>query len=106
MSAAQPPLQVLSALSEPTRWQILDILGSGAASASVLARQLPVTRTAVLKHLEVLERCELVTRARVGKEVRYAVHAAPLHAAAEWMSVLARNWDARLERLRRLAEQE
>jgi len=77
----------------------------GERSATALAGQLPVTRPAVIKHLTVLERAGLVTRARAGREVRYRVEPARLDATARLMSDLAAVWDRRLASLKALAEE-
>ena len=47
-----PP--VFAALGDETRWQLLVRLGQGPASASALAREFPVSRQAIVKHIEVL----------------------------------------------------
>jgi DNA-binding transcriptional ArsR family regulator len=96
--------EVLAALAEPMRWRLLGLLATEAQSASALSRALPVSRTAVQKHLAVLERSDLVRRTRVGREVRFAVHTEPLIATGRWMAEVATAWDTRLAALKRLAE--
>jgi DNA-binding transcriptional ArsR family regulator len=96
---------VFVALADPTRRQLLDVLGAGSgASASALARALPVSRQAVLKHLAVLAECELVTSERSGREVVFRVRPEPLLETASWMTSLARSWDVALADLKRRAE--
>ncbi|HEX8858562.1 MAG TPA: metalloregulator ArsR/SmtB family transcription factor [Actinomycetes bacterium] len=97
--------EVLAALADPTRRRLLDALAArGEATATMLSAELPVTRQAVVKHLAVLERAGLVEGRRRGREVRYAVRAAPLDAAARWMAGLAEEWDTRLAAIKRIAE--
>lgn len=96
---------VFTALADPTRRSVLEsLVHDGATTATVLARRLPVTRQAVGKHLSTLERAGLVLRRRVGREARYEPQPAPLTAAADWLTVLAREWDERLARIEALAE--
>jgi DNA-binding transcriptional ArsR family regulator len=96
---------VLAALADPTRRRLLDDLAAkGEATATTLADQLPVSRQAVVKHLTLLDAAGLVTGARVGREVRYAVRPAALDATARWMSALAADWDRRLATIKRIAE--
>ncbi|MGW3852183.1 ArsR/SmtB family transcription factor [Streptomyces fagopyri] len=96
---------VLVALADPTRRQLLELLAvRGEATATTLAKGLPVTRQAVVKHLSVLDAAGLVTGGRVGREVRYAVRPAALNATARWMAALAADWDRRLATIKRLAE--
>lgn len=97
--------EVFAALADPTRWQVLDLLGrDGGGTATTLAAQLPVSRVAVVKHLGVLDRAGLVTSERRGREVRYAVQTDGLLRTAHWMTSVAAGWDARLDALKALAE--
>jgi DNA-binding transcriptional ArsR family regulator len=96
---------VLAALADPTRRRVLDTVAAhGEASATMIAAELPVSRQAVVKHLAILDRAGLVTNHRHGREVLYAVRPEPLDTAARWISDLAAEWDARLARIKHLAE--
>ena len=97
---------VLGALADPTRRQVLEALATHpAASASTLARELPISRQMVLKHLAVLQESGLVSFARTGREVLFRVRSAPLTETADWLSSLAAQWDSRLAALKARAEQ-
>ena len=103
--AADTVDSVLGALAEPTRRQLLDLLAEkGEVTATALAERLPVSRQAVVKHLNVLDAAGLVTSTKVGREVRYSVQPAALNVTARWMSSLASEWDRRLNRIKHLAE--
>ena len=94
-----------SAIGDPTRRRMLDILLSqGAGTATSLGQQLPVTRQAVAKHLGVLDRVGLVRAAPAGREKRYAVDELQLARAVAQLSSVGSAWDARLQRIRRIAE--
>jgi DNA-binding transcriptional ArsR family regulator len=96
---------VLAALADPTRRQLLDALAdAGRASATALAGRLPVSRQAVVKHLQVLETAGLVEAARAGREVLYSVRPEPLDASARWLADLSAAWDRRLAAIKRAAE--
>jgi DNA-binding transcriptional ArsR family regulator len=96
---------VLAALADSTRRQLLDLLAAeGEATATTLAKRVPVSRQAVVKHLAVLHAAGLVSGSRVGREVRYAVRPAALTATARWMAALAADWDRRLATIKRVAE--
>jgi len=95
------PQPVLSALADPTRREIFERLtAEGPASASQLASELPVTRQAIAKHLNLLDSVGLATRSREGREVVYSAHPARLAEVADWLATVGSEWDARLERLR------
>jgi DNA-binding transcriptional ArsR family regulator len=102
---AEPDDELWSAVADPSRRRVLDLLvRHGDASASWLAGQVPFSRQAVSKHLLVLEQVGLITRRKQGREVLYLVDADRLDQATSEMSELARQWDRRLDTLKRLAE--
>jgi DNA-binding transcriptional ArsR family regulator len=94
-----------SAIADPSRRRVLDqLVRSGEASASAMARGVPFSRQAVSKHLVVLEHAGLIGRRKQGREVLYHVEADRLDEATRAMAELAKQWDRRLDRLKRLAE--
>lgn len=99
------PGEILSALADATRRQLLAQLATGGpATATALAEQLPITRQAVVKHLAVLSRAGLVAGRREGREVRYVARPQGLATTARWMAGLAAEWDSRLRDIKRIAE--
>jgi DNA-binding transcriptional ArsR family regulator len=97
--------ELWAAVADPTRRRMLDVLlTEGEGTATTLARELPVTRQAVAKHLAVLHRAGLVEAARQGREVRYAVRPQQLDAAARSMASVAARWDQRLMAIKQIAE--
>ncbi|WP_425846421.1 ArsR/SmtB family transcription factor [Agrococcus sp. TSP3-2-1] len=105
MSGLAAPTQQLAALADDTRWAILELLGSGARSASELAEELPVSRQAIAKHLAVLEAAGLVDATREGRSVRHRAIGASLSALADRLDAIGRQWESRLDRVARLAEE-
>jgi DNA-binding transcriptional ArsR family regulator len=63
-----------------------------------------VTRQAVAKHLGVLDRAGLVRSTPAGRERRYRVDDAQLARAVAQLTAVGTAWDARLHRIRQLAE--
>ena len=97
--------ELWAAVADPTRRRLLDVLlAQREATATTLARELPVTRQAVAKHLAVLDRAGLVEGGRQGREVRYVVRPERLDAAARSMARVAAQWDERLAAIKRIAE--
>jgi DNA-binding transcriptional ArsR family regulator len=96
---------VFSALADPTRRQLVGWLAVRPATATELARRLPITRQAVVKHLGVLGEARLVDGRRSGREVRYSLDAERLATAREWLAVVSARWESRLERLKRHLEE-
>ena len=94
-----------SAIGDPTRRRMLDLLlVDGGGTATSLGQQLPVTRQAVAKHLGVLDRVGLVRATPAGRERRYHVDDAQLARAVAQLSSVGSAWDARLQRIKRIAE--
>jgi DNA-binding transcriptional ArsR family regulator len=94
-----------SAIGDPTRRRLLDLLlVDGGGTATTLGRQLPVTRQAVAKHLGVLDRVGLVRATPAGREKRYQVDDAQLARAVDQLAAVGSAWDARLRRIKRIAE--
>ena len=101
----EPDDDLWAASADPSRRRVLDLLVQrGEASASWLAGQVSFTRQAVSKHLVVLEEAGLVGRRKQGREVLFRVHADRLDQASRALAEVARQWDRRLETIKRLAE--
>ncbi|WP_292313687.1 metalloregulator ArsR/SmtB family transcription factor [Mesorhizobium sp.] len=67
-----------TALGDPTRRTIFELLVEHPSSVGELARDLPVTRSAVSQHLKVLKDAGLVADTRSGKQRIYRVDEAGL----------------------------
>jgi DNA-binding transcriptional ArsR family regulator len=89
------------ALADPTRRRLLERLADGPATVSRLAAPEPVTLVAVTKHLAVLERARLVSRAREGRTVVCTLRPYPLGDASRWLEFYRGFWTARLDALHR-----
>jgi ArsR family transcriptional regulator, cadmium/lead-responsive transcriptional repressor len=94
-----------SAIGDPTRRRMLDLLlADGDGTATSLSAQLPMTRQAVAKHLGVLDRVGLVRASPAGRERRYRVDQTQLARAVAQLSSVGAAWDARLRRIKKIAE--
>ena len=101
----EPDDDLWAAIADPSRRRVLDLLVQrGEATASSLADEVPFTRQAVSKHLVVLEEAGLIERRKQGREVLFRVDADRLDQATRAMSEVAREWDRRLDSIKRLAE--
>jgi DNA-binding transcriptional ArsR family regulator len=92
---------VFAALADPTRRGLLETVAErGPLSATDLARDRPITRQAVAKHLDVLSSAGLIERRRAGRETLYEARTTALGEVVRWIEVVDRCWDRRLSRLR------
>jgi DNA-binding transcriptional ArsR family regulator len=64
---------MLTALGDPTRQAIFDLLTNGPLAVGELAGELPVSRPAVSQHLKVLKEVGLVTDRQAGTRRVYQV---------------------------------
>ncbi len=88
-----------AALADPTRRAILARLAEGEATVNELAEPFPISVQAVSKHLKVLERAGLITRARSAQLRPSRLHGAPLKEAVEWLEEYRPFWQGSFDRL-------
>lgn len=75
-------------------------------TATQLAREYPITRQGILKHLTILEEASLVAVHQVGREKRYTLTPEPLSELEQFVKEISVKWDQRLLRLKTLLEDE
>lgn len=95
-----------SALADPTRRAVLDLLRSGKLSAGRIAQAFPVSRPAISKHLRVLRRADLVRENREGRHHFYDLNPAPLKAVDAWLNRYRIYWANSLTTLKAVVESE
>ena len=97
--------ELWAAVGDPTRRQMLDLLlVDGRGTATGLSEQLPVTRQAVAKHLAVATRVGLVHPRAAGRERIYELDERQVARAVAQLSSVGTSWDARLRRIKLIAE--
>jgi DNA-binding transcriptional ArsR family regulator len=95
-----------SALADPTRRAVLDLLRQGSLPAGQIARAFPVSRPAISKHLRMLRCAQLVQERREGRHRIYELNAVPLKAVDLWLSRYRSFWQANLNSLKAFVERE
>jgi DNA-binding transcriptional ArsR family regulator len=96
----QEPLDLaFQALSDPTRRRLVERLSAGAMSVSDLAAPLPMSMSAVMQHLKVLETAGLVRSEKVGRVRTCRVEPEALTAAERWLNARRISVERSLERL-------
>jgi DNA-binding transcriptional ArsR family regulator len=86
----------LQALADPTRRAILARLSEGEARVTEIAKPFAISLNSVSKHIQMLERADLVRRRREGREHILSLNPAPLDEAADWLVAQRRLWRFRL----------
>ena len=90
--------RIFHALADATRRDIVRTVLQGERSVSALARGYPISLAAVQKHVAVLERAELVTKARRGREQLVYPNLQTVRRAAEVLERIEAIWRDRLRR--------
>lgn len=95
---------LFGALADPTRRDIFRRAREGRLSVSALAREYPISLAAVQKHVAVLERAELVSKHRVGRESIVRAETDALRRAHAALERLETAWRGRVERMEEIIE--
>ena len=96
-------MEIFEAIGQPTRREILRLLGDGELSVRAVAAQFELTQPAISQHLKVLRDAGLVEDRREGTRRLYRVRPEGM---ADLNEFLAEVMPAGLERLKRAAEQD
>lgn len=89
--------RTFSALADPTRRKILDLLGRGPASISELAKPFGMSLTGLKKHVQILEEANLVATEKVGRTRTCRLGPEHLEDAVNWIELYRRQWERRLD---------
>lgn len=87
------------ALADPARRGMVERLSLGPASVSELAAPLPMSLSAVVQHLAVLEASGLVHSEKVGRVRTCRIAPEALSQAEHWIAERRASWERRLDRL-------
>jgi len=93
--------RAMTALADPTRRQIFELVASRPRSVAELTRALPVTQSAVSQHLKVLREAKLVRPRPEGTRTIYYVDPAGLGRMRAWLD---RQWTDALSAFKSAAE--
>ncbi len=90
---------MLHALADATRRDIVSHVLQSEHSVSALARRYPMSFAAVQKHVAILERADLVTKRRHGREQLVSGNIATVRDATALLAQLEEIWRARIDRM-------
>lgn len=86
---------VLSALADPHRRKVVDVLRAGPRNAGDLSKLVGVSAPAMSRHLRMLKGCGLVGETHPDYDARvrvYALNAGPLGELKAWLETTERLW--------------
>src|SRR6185369_10189531 len=94
-------MQSLTALADPNRRRIVEMLGRGEQASGEIAAEFAVSAAAISQHLKVLREARLV-RVRVEAQRRiYSLDPAGLGEIDAWLQSVRQFWGGRLDALER-----
>jgi DNA-binding transcriptional ArsR family regulator len=89
----------LSALSEPNRMRIVELLRDGPRPVGEIAGRLRLRQPQVSKHLRVLSEAGFVKANPVAQQRIYQLQSKPFEELDSWLETFRRIWEARLDTL-------
>lgn len=93
--------QIFRALADPTRREILRLLGSGEMSAGDLAARFDMTKPSMSHHFAVLKEADLVICRREGQQLMYALNTTVAQDVLAWLWDLLASNSAGAPKMRR-----
>ena len=99
------PATIFAALGDETRLRLISRLSdTGPMSIASLADGFDISRQAISKHLRVIHAAGLARSGRRGRETVWQLHPDGLATARQYLTVISREWDDKLRRLKHLVE--
>jgi DNA-binding transcriptional ArsR family regulator len=97
---------LLSALADPTRRRIVELVAARPMTAGEIHTAFPIANPAVSRHLRVLREAGLISELPVsdGRIRLYTLRPEALEPLAAWVAELSRNWQAQLESFKEYVE--
>jgi DNA-binding transcriptional ArsR family regulator len=92
-------VDVVGAIADPVRRDILALLRHGPRTAGGVAAAFAISRPAVSRHLRVLRETGLVVDQARGRERHYRLDVAPLAEVDAWLAQFRHGWGASLDAL-------
>ncbi len=89
----------LSALAEPNRLRIVELLRDGPRPVGEIARRLSIRQPQVSKHLRVLSAAGLVDVRPLAQQRIYQLRPKPFEELDSWVDTFRRLWEGRLDTL-------
>ena len=92
-------METFTALADPTRRQIVEMLGQGEMSAGDISRRFDMSAPAISQHLKTLKSAHLV-QVRVDAQRRiYRLNPDGLQELEDWLASVRRFWTPKLDAL-------
>ncbi len=80
------------ALSDETRRSMVAQMSHGAVAVKDLALPYPISKSAVTKHLKILERAGLLKREVIGRTHMCSLNVTPINHVNQWLAITQPVW--------------
>ncbi len=97
MSRTAGSASVFTAIADPTRRAILDLLRQGEQPVKQIARPFSMSLPAVSQHLSVLCEAGLVIQRKEGRQRFYRLNPEPLKQVSDWVNHYEQFWQEKLD---------
>lgn len=96
-------MDMFSALADPTRRQIVEILASkGKLSATDISTNFSISPPAVSQHLKVLREARIIDMEKRAQQRLYTINAASIKDVERWIQGITKQWEDRFLRIDKL----
>lgn len=92
-------MHTFTALADPTRRRIVEMLAQGSLSAGDIAARFTTSAPAISQHLKALRNAHLVRVRPVAQQRIYELDPAGIGELSQWLQSIQAFWAPRLERL-------
>ena len=99
-------METITALSDPTRLRIVEMLAGKELSAGAISSKFDMSAPAVSQHLKVLKDAKLVTVRTDAQRRLYSLSKDGFEEMEEWLSRIRRYWTRNLDALEKLLRDE
>lgn len=99
-------MNTFSALADPTRLQIFELIARGEKSVNEIVQRFPFKTPTISQHLRVLRNAHLVLVRAEGKHRYYAVDQQGLQEIEQWTTQMAKQWETHLDALEAVLQEQ
>ena len=97
MSKTTSSSNVFTAIADPTRRAILDLLRQGEQPVKQIAKPFQMSLPAISQHLSVLCEAGLVAQRKEGRQRFYRLNPEPLKQVSDWVNHYEQFWQEKLD---------
>ncbi len=106
-NSSTPPALIFSALGDDTRLELIQRLLDGTPkSVSYLTQGFNISRQAIRKHLNHLEKAGIIRPTKVGREQLFQIQIETIESSSKYLAEISSQWDVHLNNLTEILEDE